>query len=147
MKSAWILVAALGAVSVTSFSVVLVMLWRQRRHLSDDDMHALLQSACTQQEADVEPELALEAVMSVAAQIPEFAAAWDYAVCRASDELSATIAGRQMAGIMSGDLDWHATVPVPGGMPPEVGHAAFDCAVRAEVTRRITLMTGPGAFG
>ena len=90
---------------------------------------------------------ALEAMMSVAAECPEFAEAWELAVRRAADELAGEIAGRQMAGILSGNLDWHAAVPLPLGMAPEVGHAAFDTAVRTEVTRRINSMTGPGAFG
>lgn len=95
----------------------------------------------------VDQDEALEAVMSVAAYHPEFAAAWEGAVRAAADEVSGEIAGRQMAGRFSGELAWHATVPMPTGMAPEVGHAAFDVAVRAEVTRRIESMSGPGAFG
>jgi hypothetical protein len=152
VKPAWVVVATLGAVSAVAFAIAVLAVRHDRRAvrgmlaqldaLEPDDYRTQVEP-----EDVVEPDEALEAVLSVAAECPEFGRAWDWAVRTASDELAATIAGRQMAGIMSGTLDWHACVPIPTGMSPEVGHAAFDRAVRDEVTRRINAMTGPGAFG
>lgn len=156
MKTGWVIVASLGAVSVMAFIIAMAVIRRQNR-VGDvggaDDVLARLDPGGLCQCTDIAkggivgPGEALEAIMSVAAAHPEYRQAWEGAVRSASDEVAGEIAGRQMAGRFSGELEWHAAVPMPMGMDPVVGHAAFDIAVRDEVMRRITAMNGPGAFG
>jgi hypothetical protein len=145
---ALILCASLSAVSVLASIVAVCVVVRRNPAVPDfvpDDFFT-----GEAEDVDYESEETLDAlqrVLELARQDPEFGRAWGMHVRKAADELTATIAGRHMAGQCSGELEWIAHVPTPESMDEDDAHAAFRMAVCAEVTARVNAMTGPGSFG
>ncbi len=90
---------------------------------------------------------ALAQVTGYAQQHPVFSRDWARAVLQAADAMTATIAGRWMAGQAHGEIGMYASYPSLPAMDAGTLEAAFQLAVHGEVTRRIRAMDGPGAFG
>lgn len=90
---------------------------------------------------------ALAQVTDYARQHPVFRRNWDSAVRQAADVMTATIAGRWMAGQAHGEIGLYASYPSLPAIDPGTLEMAFQLAVHGEVTRRIKAMDGPGAFG
>lgn len=90
---------------------------------------------------------ALAQVTDYARQHTVFGRNWQAAVRQAADAMTATIAGRWMAGQAHGEVGLYASYPALPAIDAGTLEAAFQLAVHSEVVRRIKAMDGPGAFG
>jgi hypothetical protein len=76
----------------------------------------------------------------------KFRVAWEGAVRKTADSVTARIAGARMAG-RAGLIRGEAHLPLLRDLDPDHVRVAFALAVRDEVARRVDAMPHPGGFG
>jgi hypothetical protein len=146
VRTGLVLAAGIGIGAVLAYAVIRVTC-RTLALLDDSADSADGSDADDAGDAAVAARQALAQVTDYAARHPVFRRDWDSAVRQAADAMTATIAGRWMAGQAHGEIGLYASYPSLPAIGAGVVEAAFQLAVHGEVTRRIGAMDGPGAFG